>query len=103
MLESRYQQHVISELERIFPGCLVLKNDESYIQGIPDLLILWRTRWAALEVKKSADEAYQPNQEYYIDLMNSMSYAATIHPDNEMQVLNDLQFAFEIGRSARLP
>ena len=79
----------------MFPGCIILKNDGNYLQGVPDLLILWGPRWASLEVKLSENSHEQPNQQHYIDLMNKMSFAAFIHPDNEAEVLGALQFAFE--------
>lgn len=98
MLESKYQAYLIKELRRLFPGCVVLKNDTDYLQGIPDLLILWRRRWAALEVKPRANAPHQPNQDYYVDLLDEMSFAAFIYPENEEDVLSDLQSAFRSGR-----
>lgn len=93
MRENLYQARLIKELRCIFPGCLILKNDTDYIQGIPDLLILFGDRWAALEVKASANAAWQPNQEYYIELLNDMSFAAFIYPEIEEEVLDALQQA----------
>ena len=93
MKESKFQKGLIDELKVIFPGCLVLKNDANYIQGIPDLLILHNDRWAALECKASATSHHQPNQEYYVDLMNKMSYAAFISPENKEEIFNELQSA----------
>jgi len=77
-----------------FPGCFVLKNDEQYLQGIPDLTILYGKYWAMLEVKKSSKEPYRPNQEYYLQLLGEMSFTATIFPENEEEVLDALQSAF---------
>lgn len=95
MLESKYQAHVIRELRLRFPGCLVLKNDAEYLQGIPDLTVFYGCKWAMLEVKVSAISLMQPNQEYYVHMLNEMSFAAFIHPDNEEEVLDALQHAFE--------
>lgn len=89
--ESQFQRNLINELEIIFPGCIVLKNDPNYIQGIPDLIILYGDKWAALEVKRSLNERHQPNQDYYISKMNKMSYASFICPENKEEVLNELQ------------
>ena len=81
----------MKELKDIFVGCIIMKNDSSYIQGIPDLLILYKDRWAALEVKKSATASHRPNQEYYVDKMDEMSYASFIYPENKEVVLDELQ------------
>ena len=81
---------------------MVLKNDANYIQGIPDLLILYRNKWAALECKRSEKEHHQPNQDYYIQLMDDMSYASFVYPENKEVVLNELQFTFQPRRSTRL-
>lgn len=95
MLESKYQARLIDKLEGMFPGCFILKNDSAYLQGVPDLLVLYRDRWAMLEVKASEDAPARPNQPYYVELLNSMSFAAFIYPSNETEILRGLQQAFE--------
>lgn len=92
--ESLFQASLIRELKEKFSGCIVLKNDPSYIQGIPDLLILFRDKWAALECKKSISSSRRPNQEYYISELGKMSYASFVYPENKEDVLNELQEAF---------
>ena len=91
-LESGFQDRLIAELKEMFPGCMVFKMDQ--FQGIPDLLILYGKRWASLENKKSANAKRQPNQEYYVDLMNKMSFSRFICPENKEEVLTELQKAF---------
>lgn len=91
MNENQYQAELIKRIKFLIPGCFVLKQDPNYIQGIPDLLVLYGENWAALEVKRSAKEPYRPNQEYYLGEMDLMSFAKTIYPENENEVLNDLQ------------
>lgn len=98
VLEREFQSKLIKELKLIFEGCLILKNDPEYIQGIPDLLILHGGKWAALEVKKSNRASQRPNQKYYIDKMNDMSFARFIYPENKEEVLYDLQQAFDTRR-----
>ena len=93
MLERTFQGRLIKKLEKIFPGCIILKNDPNYLQGFPDLTIFYGNRWALLECKKSQFENRQPNQEYYIDICNSMSFARFIYPENEEEVINELQQA----------
>lgn len=76
-----------------------MKNDANYIQGIPDLTILYKDKWAALECKKSMKASHRPNQEFYISEMNKMSYAAFICPENRKEILDDLQQALEPDRA----
>ena len=66
MRENRFQKDLIKEIKEMFPGCVVLKNDSEYIQGIPDLTILYKNKWVTLECKKSPNENHQPNQDYYV-------------------------------------
>lgn len=96
--EGSYQKHIINTLKDIFPDCVVLKNDATYQQGIPDLIILWNDRWAMLEVKPYADARRQPNQDWWVDALNEMSFAAYIYPDNESVVLDALQRSFTSRR-----
>ncbi len=99
--ESKFQSMLICELHTLFPGSIVLKNDANYMQGFPDLLILYQNMWAVLECKRSLYEPYQPNQEYYINLLDDMSFASMICPENREAVLYELQQAFGPRRAAR--
>lgn len=101
MLENKFQANLIKEVKEMFPGCIVMKNDSSYIQGIPDLLVLYNNKWASLECKKSANARKQPNQEYYVGKMNEMSFSRFICPENKEEVLHDLQSALQSRRSSR--
>ena len=92
--ESDFQAKLIRKLKEMLPGCVVLKNDPGYIQGFPDLTVLYGKHWAVLECKRSADASRQPNQEYYIALTGNMSFGRFIFPENEEEVLRDLQQAF---------
>lgn len=102
VLESKYQRDLIRKLSDMFPGCTILKNDTDYIQGIPDLTILYQDKWAVLEVKASEAAPNQPNQEYYVSRFNEMSFSAFIHPNNEEEVLDALQQALRPRRPARV-
>lgn len=102
MLESRFQAGLKKELRQMFPGCIVTKMDSSDIQGLPDLLILHNDRWAVLECKQSASAKKRPNQQYYVDKMNDMSFARFICPENKEEVFHDLQESFESSRSTRV-
>lgn len=94
MRESKYQAKLIKRIKKRFPNCIVMKTDPDYIQGIPDLLILHKNHWAALECKSSERASKQPNQERYVSVMNEMSFASFIYPENEEDILNELQQAF---------
>ena len=94
MLESKFQSNLIRELKDLFPGCIVMKSDSSYIQGIPDLLILFNDKWASLESKKNANAKRQPNQEYYVGKMDEMSFSRFICPQNKDEVLDELCLYF---------
>ena len=102
MLEKKFQADLIKELRQRFPGCIILKNDANYLQGIPDILILHGDRWGALENKKSSRARTQPNQDYYIESMNQMSFASFISPENKEEVLDALQQSLEPARPARV-
>lgn len=100
MLEKDFQSNLIKEIKTTFPKSIVLKNDPTYIQGFPDLLILYKDKWAALECKTGHKAHKQPNQEYYIDTLGKMSYASFVNPKNKEEVLNELRTAFGIRRNA---
>ena len=74
MLESKFQEKLVKDLKKMFPGCIVMKTDPGYLQGIPDLLILHKDKWAALECKRGAKANKQPNQDYYVGKLNDMSF-----------------------------
>ena len=93
-LERDFQSGLIKELKTMFEGCIVMKTDPTYIQGIPDLLILYKDMWASLEVKKSSKAHKQPNQDYYVGLMDKMSFSRFICPENKKEVLDELQQTF---------
>lgn len=95
MLESEYQPKLIAKLRTLFPGCLILKNDPEYLPGVPDLSIFYGARWAMLEVKAKATSKFRPNQEYYLEKANNMSFASVIYPSIEEDVLRALAEAFQ--------
>ena len=96
MLESKFQSQLIRKIKNEFPGCMVLKNAPTYLQGGPDLTVFCGNKWAALEVKKSKNASHRPNQNYYVDKMNRMSYATFVYPENEKEVLAELHKKFKV-------
>lgn len=90
MLENEYQSRLIQRIKHMLPGSMILKNDSGYLQGIPDLTVFYKNRWATLEVKVSANAKHQPNQDYYVERMNKMSYSSFIYPEIEDEILDEL-------------
>lgn len=88
--ESEFQSKLKKELKERFPGCIVTKLDSGDIQGIPDLLVLYKNKWATLENKRSVKASKRPNQEYYVNKMNEMSFSRFIYPENKDSVLDEL-------------
>lgn len=95
MKESKFQSDLKKELKQRYDGCIVTKLDSSDIQGIPDLLILYNNKWATLENKKNNKASKRPNQDYYVEKMNNMSFSRFIYPENKNDVLNDLDKFFK--------
>lgn len=93
--ESSFQSTLIKEIKLMFPDSVVLKTDANYIQGFPDLLILYKNKWALLECKKSAQAPHRPNQDYYVSKMSELSFARFVYPENKEEVLRALQAAFK--------
>lgn len=100
--ENDFQAGLIKTIEKRFDGCIVVKNDAKYKRGIPDLTVLYKNKWAALECKKDKRASHRPNQDYYISRMNEMSYASFISPENQEEVLDEMEQAFTSRRSTRV-
>ena len=94
--ESDFQADLIKTLENRFPGCIVLKNDANYKQGIPDLSVFYGNHWAALENKLEEDSNHQGNQDWYVNKMNDMSFARIVYPGNVEEVLNEMERSFQV-------
>ena len=93
--ENEFQAKLIKDIKKMFDGCIITKLDSGHIQGIPDLLILYKNKWACLECKRSKNAPHRPNQEYYVELMDKMSFSRFIFPENKEEVLHELQQAFK--------
>ena len=98
MKESVFQAKLIREIKKRFPGAIVLKNDPNYIQGFPDLTVLYKDHWAVLEIKQSEKASHQPNQDFYILQADKMSVGRFVYPENMMEVLDDLARSFQVSR-----
>ena len=98
-LESGFQDRLITKIKELFPGCMVFKMDQ--LQGIPDLLVLYKDKWASLECKRSAGAKKRPNQDYYVEKMNKMSFSRFVSPENKEEVLDELQQSFKTRADRR--
>lgn len=93
-VESKSQKEIMDEIRKRYPGCMILKNDSGYIQGIPDWTILYEDKWAVLEAKREKNSPHRPNQDYYVDKLNNMSYSSFVYPENKDEVLDQLSKVF---------
>lgn len=100
-LESDFQSKLIKELAERFPGSIITKTDPKCIQGIPDLLILFKNKWALLECKKSKSAKHQPNQDTYVNMLDKMSFSKFIYPENKEEVINELTIYFQQASRAK--
>lgn len=96
--ENKFQADLVKEIKKRFPGAIVLKNDANYLQGIPDLTILWNKCWAMLECKKSGNEKHQANQDFYVKMADDLSFGRFIYPENKEAVLDEMERSFKIRR-----
>jgi hypothetical protein len=103
VLERKYQAKLKKTIMRRFPGSFIMKNDSSLTPGIPDLTVLWNGMWAMLEVKAYETAPHEPNQDWYIELFQTMSFGAFIYPENETAVLDALETKFQNCWDARVP
>ena len=94
-LESKFQKELMDEIREEYPGCVIIKNDSGYIQGFPDWTILYKDKWAVLEAKRDAKAKKQPNQDYYVDQLDQMSFSRFVYPENKEEVMNQLKLIFE--------
>lgn len=100
--ETPFQADVVLKIRKMFPGCIITRGNSASLQGIPDVFIVYGDRWAMLEFKRSPNEVHQPNQDWYVDMLNKWSFAAFIFPENEEEVLRELQHAFRPRRASRI-
>ena len=88
--ESSFQHSVIKELEERYPGCVVMKNATGFKNGFPDITMYYGPIWAMLECKREEDADKRPNQDYWVERLNRMSFARIIYPENRVDILGEL-------------
>ena len=100
--ERKFQNDLKKKSKALLPGAVIIEPDPHQRQGLPDLLILYKNQWAALECKRDRVAHHQPNQNYFVRKMYNMSFARFIYPENEEEVLNELQESFRSRGTARV-
>lgn len=82
--------------DNIFYGDMVhLVEPKTYQRSEPDLYILGHGRkWAAIEFKTAVDADRQPQQDRRMAILNHMSFARFVYPDNAVEVLDELEKLF---------
>ena len=98
--EGNFKKNLINKIKKEFPGCIVKKLEADYDNGVPDILILYKDKWATLEAKKDKGEVTKERknklaQDYYVAKMNEMSYSSYVYPENQKEVLNALKVHFQ--------
>ena len=99
--ENKYQQGLIKRIGQCLPGCLILKNDPNYLQGVPDLLVLYGDLWAMLEVKASKSAPVRPNQKFYVERLNNMGFARFVYPEDDEYILKEMVSYLRSGDAVR--
>jgi len=94
-LERKFKAELKETLKERFPGCVLFDLNPNDIQGVSDMLILYKSTWAMLECKRESTSPHRPNQDYYVEQFNDMSFAAFIFPENKEEVLNALESALK--------
>lgn len=94
MLENTFKTNLVRDIKNRFPGARVFHLNPNECQGAPDLIILYQNKWAALEGKKSAAASHRPNQDYWVNKYDEMSFARFIYPENKEEILHELQNLF---------
>ena len=101
MLENRFKTNLIKEIKNRFEGSEVFHLNPLEKQGVPDLLILYKKKWGVLEGKQESKSSHRPNQDYYVDKYNKMSFARFISPENKEEILDEMERAFKPKRNTR--
>ena len=95
--ESAFQRSLKRKIKAMFPEAIILKTDGEP-QGMTDLTVLLNKTWFSLECKASEKAPHRPNQDYYVEKCNDMSFARFVHPENEQEDLDELQKTFGVNR-----
>ena len=95
--EGNVQDAVKKRILKEFPGAHVCKTDPNLWgwQGVPDLLIIYKDKWAFLEMKRHKDAARQANQDYWVRTLDKQGCAAFCYPEVREQAFKKLHEYFD--------
>ena len=102
-LEAQFKKRFIDRFKNRMDELeipLEVEQQKSNRRSWLDTIFLGPCVWAMLEFKKDEDANHQPNQDYYVDKLNRMCYAAFVSPENEEMVFNEMEELFKLGRNA---
>jgi hypothetical protein len=97
MSETEFKNRFFDKLDDQFPGCIRVPIDESQFRSFPDTLVLYGKNWAALEFKAERNSPRQPNQDYWVDVLEVWSFGRFVYPENCMEVLDELIWHLKSG------
>lgn len=91
MRESQFQSNFISSLRDL--GCICLKQDPAIgkQKGVPDYLVIYKSRWMFLEFKASLDSPYRPGQKEFLERLSKWGYAKRVCPEVARVVKSEIE------------
>lgn len=98
MLESEFKRKFKNMLEQSYPGCVLVDINPEQFRSFPDLLFLYDKFWATFEMKRTVGSAVRPNQPYWVEKLDNMSFSRFVEPGTAKEVLDDLARAIQSGR-----
>lgn len=81
MSEAKFQADFVSDLRDM--GCIVLKQDPviGKQKGVPDILVIYKSRWMFLEFKASEGSPFRPGQREFLEKLSRWGYAKKVYPE----------------------
>ena len=97
MSEATFRTKWLNKFKKLSPDIFIEFADPKRKNGIPDVIIFYKKKYARLETKRSKNASKRLHQQYYIDYFNSQGiYAAFLTPENQEEVYNALRRYFKI-------
>lgn len=102
MLERTFKKRFREKLIAMKPDIEIFEPNPTQRRSSPDMLLFDGIPdeenpiqvWAALEFKASKNSSHRPNQDYRVSRLSKKGYASFVYPENEMEVLDELEKLF---------